>query len=331
MQVGGLGSAGTNIPGEIIAERERQLLMARRYDLHIQHSFRQIGDDWLMTCRQSSGEGGPQYLSLFQHQAGAEPVSVVPELRRVCREERPDIAILRYVSDNPEPSRRFSLARGSLILRTGCTEVCDFLPLAVDFDEFLNGLGKKTRRNIRSSLREAEGLGWRLEFHDHVRLPITQDILSLAARCLPLPIGAEKLLDLTCFADQRGDPFYTRLVAPDGTVWSIIIGYRVAGYCAVLCQLNPSDFPKLGHGGASLLHRAMLIAHLIGQNYPSLIFIDGCSGTLRQSCRAQTAQSFLCIGVSPIAWWRIARHGLAHFTLWRRMAHKIGMVVDLGS
>ena len=318
---------GIGAPGEVVAESERQLLMAHFRNLVVERTYQSSGEDWLLACQYPDLGFASLHLSLFSDDPEASLADADSLLRRTWALEQPDVAFLRCVGHQARIRKRCWPALGGLVLRTTTTEVGDFLPLPDNFEHFVESLGKKTRRNIRSSLREFADSGLRFRVNHGAFMPLGEEMVSLAERCLPVPVPLGKLAQITTFVDRRSQPFYSEIVDEGGRPWSVIQGYRADVFCVVVNQLNPNDFPKMGQGGASLLHRALLIRHLIGEGTAGVIFVDGCSGALRDACHLQVAQTFLCISYKPSAWIRVVRHAFTRLALRRLMLQKLCLLV----
>lgn len=220
---------------------------------------------------------------------------------------RPDCSIIRYVGGEGA-RRRVRLHGGSAIFAPGLQEIREILPFSREADAFFASLGKRSRMHIRSSLRDFERKGLRHNVTAGSKIELTPEILSLAARNLPNPTPAHYLSAFVRDANGHDAPFQSEMRSTDGNVISIIIGYYAGGHALILCQLNPSDAPKVGQAGCSLLHRALLIRRCATEGMQGLIFVNGCNGGLRPYCRRVVVQTVFSVALHPLSWIRCLRH-----------------------
>ena len=154
----------------------------------------------------------------------------------------------------------------------------DRLPLAPDFEGFLHGLGRHTRRNIRAYTRRALGGGhWfdpavpEAEYIDAVRR------LSLAAE---FPIARRRLArDLRLMHLYEGHRYALR--DRDGNIVAVLCGFSEGGRFYLLSQVNDSRLAALS---LSLVLRGKAIEHLIASGHRELQFMGGTSLAIGRFC-----------------------------------------------
>jgi hypothetical protein len=188
----------------------------------------------------------------------------------------------------------------------------DVLPLADRYESFVEGLGKRTRRNIRNYRHLAAESGIQFAYHDGF-LPEAsyESIFELCAKNGPVPFPPESVLDWRKRLSKQNGHFYSILVTETGEMISLCRGFVWGKSAVIVYQLNSRDHYEKS---PSLLHRAYLIEHLIGQGVREMIFTDGCEGLLKNACLENRGLSALVVPLSPVslfkAWcFMVARPG----------------------
>jgi hypothetical protein len=161
----------------------------------------------------------------------------------------------------------------------------DLLPLLPDYEEFLSGLGKHTRRNIRAFTRktELEGIEFvtllgKLEYDLAVeRLNSETDFPAD-----PLRLARdERLLEL-----HGGERLGLR--DSEGTLVAVMCGFRKGGKFHLLTQLNDVKHERLS---LSLVLRGYVTKYLIEEGLTCLHFMGGSSLSFGRYCQPENYRS----------------------------------------
>jgi len=154
----------------------------------------------------------------------------------------------------------------------------DRLPLAPDFETFLQGLGKHTRRNIRAYTRRALGAG---HWFDPA-VPEEEYITAVRrlSQAAEFPIARRRLArDLRLLHLYDGHRFALR--DRGGNIVAVLCGFSVDGRFYLLSQVNDSRLAPLS---LSLVLRGKAIEHLIASGHRELQFMGGTSLAIGRFC-----------------------------------------------
>jgi hypothetical protein len=175
----------------------------------------------------------------------------------------------------------------------------DVLPLADTYEAFVEGLGKRTRRNIRNYRQLAAESGIKFAYH-HGFLPEVsyESVFELCAKNGPVPFSPESVLVWRKRLWKQSGHFYSVLSTETGEMISLCRGFIWGKSAVIVYQLNNRDHYEKS---PSLLHRAYLIEHLIRQGVREMIFTDGCEGLLKNACLENRGLSALVVPLSPIS------------------------------
>ncbi len=161
----------------------------------------------------------------------------------------------------------------------------DRIALKPTFEEFLAGLGKHTRRNVRAYMRKTAEAG--IEF-----VPLlTRDqyeagVVRLNAGSSFPAESARLQRDERLLALHNGQRFGLR--AADGTLVSVLCGFRRGDRFHLLTQLNDATHERLS---LSLVLRGYTIGHLIETGHRELQFMGGSSLSFGRFCEPQAYRS----------------------------------------
>lgn len=234
---------------------------------------------------------------------------------------KPDAATIRVLVRNNaeaiEYRKKIIYAKGYIIVSLGEDQVREVIKIPGDFSQFVSGLGKKTRSHIRSSLRTFEQEGYVFRFQNNIRLIPSPEIRDLSLRNIPFAPPDGDLENNTDFINTQDEPFISTISAKDGTLVSVIRGYMLDGYAALIDQMNPRDIPRIGQAGHSLLHRALLIRHLIAIGAQGLIVTGGCGGMLFRYCNPISVRTYLVVPANPFSWLRCLSYSRINPQLYR--------------
>jgi hypothetical protein len=162
----------------------------------------------------------------------------------------------------------------------------DRIALKSDFEEFLGGLGKNTRRNVRAYTRKTEELG--ISFIEELNENQYADaVVRLNARSQfpadDLHISRdERLLALHRGGERMG------LRSPEGVLISVLCGFRQGNRFHLLTQFNDRNYERLS---LSLVLRGHMMKHLIECGVLELQFMGGSSLSFGRFCEPQTYRS----------------------------------------
>jgi hypothetical protein len=190
------------------------------------------------------------------------------------RRERMHSLLLRISPALPEPPRM--QAARSMVFH----EIIpgDRLKLASSYADFLAGLGKHTRRNIRYYARRAAAAGIRFD-PDVLEAEFTLAVRHLSASA-EFPIAERRLArDLRLMHTYCGDRFALRDSA--GAIVAVLSGFSFNGRFYLLSQVNDA---RLAPFSLSLVLRGFTIAHLIARGVRELQFMGGTSLALGRFC-----------------------------------------------
>lgn len=154
------------------------------------------------------------------------------------------------------------------------------------FDEFLSGLGKHTRRNVRAYTRKTEEAG--ISFVSSVT---PQEYEAAVARMNPksdFPAEAlhlerdERLLALHGGGERMG------LRSHEGVLIAVLCGFRKGGRFHLMTQVNDSRYHRMS---LSLVLRGYMMKHLIEAECTELQFMGGSSLSFGRFCEPQGYRS----------------------------------------
>ena len=177
-----------------------------------------------------------------------------------------------------------SQAGRGLMQHSALSECRELLRLGDDPEDFLDRLGKHTRRNIRRAERIASELGMRTAFRGELP-PQAPDavVLDLAAKNKPVPLDDGRVAAYEAMIAGKQMGFESRITLPTGQLVSYLRGYIENGAAHLIYQANDPLVPRIN---LSLLHRFLLIERLIAIGISEIIFPFGCEGMLKSACEA---------------------------------------------
>jgi hypothetical protein len=161
----------------------------------------------------------------------------------------------------------------------------DLLWLKPDYKEFLETLGKHTRRNIRAFSRKVENAG--IVFVPQLsKGEYDRAVERLNAETSFPADGLRLARDERLLSLHDGERL--GLQGADGKVIAVICGFRNGGRFYVLTQLNDLGYQSLS---LSLVLRAHVVNHLIQRGLDSMHFIGGSSLAVGRYCEPQRYRS----------------------------------------
>lgn len=185
----------------------------------------------------------------------------------------------------PKDSRRIAL-KGLKMKYLDAVIPGDRISLGPSYEEFLSGLGKHTRRNVRAYMRKTTEVG--IDFVSSLTREEYEDGVARlnAGSSFPAEVAHlardERLLALHSGGQRLG------LRAPDGSLVSILCGFRQGDRFHLLTQLNDSNYERFS---LSLVLRGHTINHLIETGHSELQFMGGSSLSFGRFCEPQSYRS----------------------------------------
>ncbi len=224
----------------------------------------------------------------------------------IGRDGAPDVAHIFIDLETP-PAATPQLAfedYGCYVRRTSYRYV---LPLGDDYEAFVQGLGKHTRRNIRLYQRNAEADG--LSFTYLPQAPRSAEAAAaerseLGRMTLPKPKSAGRLAELDAFLRLRRRPFHSIVRSREGRLVSIATGFQAGTSAYLVYQANHKDYPD---ANLALTHRSYLIGALIADGIRAFVFPNGIHDVLRNACRRDHALELLALKAGVFSERRIAK------------------------
>ncbi len=199
------------------------------------------------------------------------------------------------------------LAPSGYAARSRRTSYRYVLPLQHDYDAFLMGLGKHTRRNIRLYQRRGAEGGLMFSFAENSpsadAIPRHQRE-ALGRNTHPRPKQPGRLAELDAFLAARQHPFHSLVRTSDGTLVSLATGFISAERAYLVYQANHVDHAAANLG---LMHRSLVIRELIARGMREFVFPNGINDVLRNACRRDVAIELLLSRTDVLGRWRIHR------------------------
>lgn len=169
------------------------------------------------------------------------------------------------------------------------------LPLGDDYEAFVQGLGKHTRRNIRLYQREAEAAGLAFSYARQAPRTSAEAVAERAAvgrMTLPKPKSEGRLGELDSYLRLRRRPFHSVIRTGEGTLLSVATGFQAGDAAYLVYQAN--DKAHL-NANLALTHRSHLIRALIADGVRTFVFPNGVNDVLRNACRRDLALELLAL------------------------------------
>lgn len=267
---------------------ERVSALAQHYRTPVRHTVLAHGAEPLEHVasfeRRLAGISlGTRHGSVFL--PGGLNMTHLARLVTVHLREAPPVDQARFKLGLPQMTalpREFQLQEDGYDLRLQTVEHREMLFLPDDYETFVARLSANARSNIRRCRKRAGELG--LNF----KLTMANDALDLRAlrdlarHNLEGPRPFSNYRTFLKYRSERGQSFRAELLDEDGVLVSVAGGVIGGEAATMFLQNNHGDFR---HASPSLTLRAMLIEALIEQRVTSLLFTDGCGGTLRSACQ----------------------------------------------
>ena len=181
------------------------------------------------------------------------------------------------------------------------TELHSRLLLPVGYENFLESLGKKTRRNFRYYRRRFEAAG-----HTYVEQLSSEEFdratIDLRTKC-HLSSSLSEIRRAVRTVKSTGDAWVAGLKHANGEWLSVAAGWRAPGCATMFLQLNNDK--QFGDASLSVVLRAFLIETLIRDGISELVFWSGSAPPL-----SRYVQPIPAIAVhldAPTIGWRFVR------------------------
>jgi hypothetical protein len=209
-----------------------------------------------------------------------------------------DVARFAIVRSQKEPSAisREARSRHGVWYFQGQQEHRDLLPLGPSIDAFLGRLGRRTRRNVRQSIRSADELGLNFTFEERgTPLEIDPEIAGLAKRNRPFPVAVGNIAIFEQMLSHRPSTFESRVTDADGALISLCRGFIQGKTAYLVYQMNDPAIPGIS---LAAFHDFKLIDELIARGATELIFVMG-SHQFRRACQISSKDELITIRPSP--------------------------------
>jgi hypothetical protein len=209
-----------------------------------------------------------------------------------------DVARFAIVRSQKEPSAlsREAKSRRGVWYFQGQQEHRDLLPLGASIDAFLGMLGRRTRRNIRQTARDAKALGVEFSFAERgSALALDDEIMGLAQRNRPFPVAAGGIAIFEEMLSHRPTSFESRVTDPDGRLLSLCRGFVQGRTAYLVYQMNDPAIPGIS---LAAFHDFMLVEQLIARGASELIFVMG-SHQFKRACQVSSKDELITIRPSP--------------------------------
>jgi hypothetical protein len=175
------------------------------------------------------------------------------------------------------------------------TAIRDRIPLGDSYENFVSGLGRHSRRNLRHAQARALRLGIT---HSVESVPrhFPAELRTLAGNTYPTGARPGIVAAIHRLLGAHGRGFHSILSLPSGEILSCCSGFIEGDTAFVLHQMNHGAHLDLE---PSLTNRAFLIAHLIQTGVRDLVFIKGCRGILHHACVPESGEIAWVVRLSP--------------------------------
>lgn len=177
-------------------------------------------------------------------------------------------------------------------------QIREVMPLEDTYQNFLQRLGRHTRRNIVHARNRAQREALKFDFS--VSAPLLDDskLSAIAKHNMPFPTRPSRILKMTQFLKTQARPFQASLCHSDAQPFSVAGGFIEGDMALMIYQINDRAFYILN---PSLTLRSFLVQELIEQGVRHLAFVGGCSGVLYHQCSAVPAVELLIVRRKLIA------------------------------
>jgi hypothetical protein len=183
----------------------------------------------------------------------------------------------------------------------GTVEAHTRLPLAPDYEQFVERLGYKTRRNFRYYRRRFEDEGH--TYHPQVSLSeMRAAVAALRSKCR-IPSARSEIRRAVDVASAVDHPWIVGLTHRNGEWLSVAAGWHDANRATMFFQLNNDR--EHAEASLSVVLRARLIETLIAGGTRELLFWSGSAPPLSRYTTPIPAVAYHLDSSTPV--WRLAR------------------------
>jgi hypothetical protein len=225
-------------------------------------------------------------------------------MKHVCAESPPDVVHM-FIDVDASPKQTPQLAFADYACYVRRTSYRYVLPLGDDYEAFVQGLGKHSRRNIRLYQRNAEADGLTFAYLPQAPREVTAaERYEVGRMTAPTPKSVGRLTELDAFLRLRRRPFHSMIRAGDGRLLSIATGFQAGSNAFLVYQANHRHHPD---ANLALTHRSYLIRALIADGIRTFVFPNGINDVLRNACRRDHALEVLALRAGLFPGRRIKR------------------------
>ena len=162
----------------------------------------------------------------------------------------------------------------------------DRIPLKSTYEEFLAGLGKHTRRNVRAYMRKTEEA--EIRFVSALTKQEYEDAVERLNSRSKFPAEELHLLRDERLLALHGEGQRFGLKSAEGVLIAVLCGFTQGGRFHMLTQFNDSNYERLS---LSLVLRGHVMKHLIESGVSELQFMGGSSLSFGRFCEPQIYRS----------------------------------------
>jgi len=223
--------------------------------------------------------------------------------------ETPAIDQARFklgLPEMPAAAAEFRYSQDGYDLHLKTVEHREMLFLGDTYESFVQGLSFNARRNIRKCRRRVEALGLRFRFSMADDALDVRRLADLARNNIEGRRTLDHYRKYLGYRSERGQAFRAALYAADGQIISVAGGVVGGASATMFLQNNHGAWRDIS---PSLTLRALLIEALIEHRVKTLLFMDGCGGTLNSACRPSLTGTLVVTRAAPLP--RLRRAAIA--------------------
>jgi Acetyltransferase (GNAT) domain len=173
---------------------------------------------------------------------------------------------------------------------TVARDVQEVLALGSSYAEFLQKLGRSTRRNVRNCRNLAAELGIGFKWSTGGPAADMRELKRLCRYNMPTASSGRRIASVHRLIAGQARPFHAYLRSARGKLISAGGGFMEGNLALLLYQYNHSAYRSLN---PSLMMRSFIIEHLSDEGIRNLAFVGRCSGLLRHACDRVPAAEML--------------------------------------
>lgn len=177
-------------------------------------------------------------------------------------------------------------------------DIQEVLPIGSSFAEFLQTLGRSTRRNVRDCRRMAGEAGIGFGWSTDGPTARADELKHVCRYNMPTPSNGRRVGSVLRFISEQPRRFHAELRDADGRLINLGGGFIEGALALMLYQYNHRAYRSLN---PSLMLRSYIIERLHEQAVRNLAFVGRCSGLLTHVCERVPAAEMLIARKSSYA------------------------------